>query len=249
MDKKYVASVSLGKDSLAMVLYILENRLPLDEVLFYDTGMEFSAIYRNCDRLAGVLEQHGVAFTPLKPPDLFLYDMIERPVESEENGAHNGYGWCGGVCRWGTSKKIQTLDTYARGAVRHYVGIAADEVSRLDKLVAPKCAPLKQAGMTEVDCLRFCRDRGWSWMEETPRTGSGYIDLYDILDRVSCWCCANKNLSELRNIYYYLPQYWARLLDLQSKLERPMKKYKNKKYGEYGNVWKLNEIFAQEIGG
>ncbi len=87
MDKKYVASVSLGKDSLAMVLYILENRLPLDEVLFYDTGMEFSAIYRNCDRLAGVLEQHGVAFTPLKPPDLFLYDMIS----------------CSSRSRWGRS--------------------------------------------------------------------------------------------------------------------------------------------------
>lgn len=146
-------------------------------------------------------------------------------------------------------KKIQTLDTYARGATRHYVGIAADEGNRLKKLIAPKYAPLKQAKMTEADCLQFCRDRGWNWMEETPRTESGYIDLYKILDRVSCWCCANKNLKELRNIYYYLPQYWARLLELQRKIDRPMKKYKNKKYGEYGSVWRLNEIFKQEIGG
>lgn len=42
---KYIASVSFGKDSLAMLLYILENKLPLDEVVFYDTGMEFQAIY------------------------------------------------------------------------------------------------------------------------------------------------------------------------------------------------------------
>lgn len=38
---KYVASVSFGKDSLAMLLVLIEENWPLDEVIFYDTGMEF----------------------------------------------------------------------------------------------------------------------------------------------------------------------------------------------------------------
>lgn len=42
---KYIASVSFGKDSLAMLLKLVENKMPLDEVVFYDTGMEFKAIY------------------------------------------------------------------------------------------------------------------------------------------------------------------------------------------------------------
>lgn len=247
MSGKYVASVSLGKDSLAMVLYILENGLPLDEVLFYDTGMEFEAIYRNRDRLSKILKGQGIAFTELKPKNPFLYDMLERPVTSKEKGSHSGYGWCGGVCRWGTTWKTEALDAYAKDAVTHYVGIAADEAPRLDKLEHPKCSPLAQAKMTEADCLLYCRQRGWNWQEASPKTESGYIDLYEILDRVSCWCCCNKNLRELRNIYYYLPAYWERLLQLQSRLDRPMKKYKNKKYGEYGNLWRLNEIFSQEL--
>ena len=41
---KYIASCSFGKDSLAMVLMLIERGLPLDEVAFYDTGMEFQAI-------------------------------------------------------------------------------------------------------------------------------------------------------------------------------------------------------------
>ena len=41
---KYIASCSFGKDSLSMVLRILEEGLPLDEVFFYDTGMEFDSI-------------------------------------------------------------------------------------------------------------------------------------------------------------------------------------------------------------
>ena len=41
----HIASVSFGKDSLAMLLMLIEKQYPLDEVMFYDTGMEFNAIY------------------------------------------------------------------------------------------------------------------------------------------------------------------------------------------------------------
>ena len=249
MSGKFIASVSFGKDSLAMLLYILETGMPLDEVLFYDTGMEFEAIYKNRDKAKAILSKKGIAFTELKPENPFLYDMIERPVTSKQKGFHLGYGWCGGVCRWGTTWKIDALDKYAQGATKHYVGIALDEPERAERLIMPKVAPLAQAGMNEADCLKFCRQRGWDWKEVSPAAENGFVDLYDILDRVSSWCCANKNLKELRNIYRYLPDYWDRLIALQDRIERPMKKYKNKQYGEYGNLRRLGEIFAVELKG
>ena len=101
---RHIASVSFGKDSLAMVLYILEHGLPLDEVMFYDTGMEFEAIYRIRDKLLPILASRGIRYTELSPPVPFLYDMLERPVVSKQKGSHFGYGWCGGVCRWGTTQ-------------------------------------------------------------------------------------------------------------------------------------------------
>lgn len=42
----YMASVSWGKDSLAMLLRLINENKPLDEVVFFDTGMEFQAIYK-----------------------------------------------------------------------------------------------------------------------------------------------------------------------------------------------------------
>lgn len=101
--------------------------------------------------------------------------------------------------------------------------------------------------MTEADCLAYCRERGWDWNEETTATKSGYIDLYDILDRVSCWCCKNKNRKELKNIYLYLPQYWQRLRDLQSKIAAPMKAFCNRQYGEYGNILDMEKVFEREV--
>lgn len=47
----------MGKDSLAMVLRILEENKPLDEVVFFDMGAEFPPIYRNAEKLAQVLQR------------------------------------------------------------------------------------------------------------------------------------------------------------------------------------------------
>ena len=43
-----------------------------------------------------------------------------------------------------------------------------------------------------------------------------------------------------------MPEYWERLKYLQSKIDKPMKRYKNKKYGVYGNVFELEKVFENE---
>lgn len=86
---KYIASCSFGKDSLAMVLMLIERGLPLDEVVFYDTGMEFQAIYDLRDDMLPIFQQHGIKYTTLYPDNHFLYDMLERPVKGRER---RGYG-------------------------------------------------------------------------------------------------------------------------------------------------------------
>ena len=69
------------------------------------------------------------------------------------------------------------------------------------------------------------------------------MDLYDMLDRVSCWCCSNKNLKELRKIYRHLPQYWSRLETLQKQIDRPFKgSYK----GEPRGIFELKKRFDLE---
>lgn len=233
---KHIASVSFGKDSLYMLLRLIEAGAPLDEVVFYDTGMEFQAIYDTRDAVLPLLAKHGIAYKELTPPPdcAFLYKMFDKPINGRTNGFHYGYSWCGGRCRWGTADKLKALDKYAEksGAIV-YIGIAADETDRLTKKRKEyKRFPLAQWGAVEADCLRGCYDRGFEWLENGHR-------LYDILDRVSCWCCTNKNLRELRNIRQYLPEYWEKLKDLQRRTDRPMK-------GEGKSVFELDARFAAE---
>lgn len=241
--RRYIASVSFGKDSVAMILMLIEKGYPLDEVVFYDTGMEFNAIYHVRDKIAGMLDDLGIKYTEMHPDRTFLYDMLEKPVTCRDTskGTHFGYGWCGGPCRWGTRAKLTALDKYARqqNAIV-YIGIAADEPQRLEKLDSYKRAPLAEWGVTEAEALQFCRNNGISWLE-------GSIDLYDILDRVSCWCCGNKNQKELKNIWKYLPEYWNRLLDLQDRIGKPMKKFRTDPvYGDLGDLHNLGMFWEAE---
>lgn len=52
----YMASVSWGKDSLAMLLRLIYENKPLNEVVFFDTGMEFQAIYDVRNAVLGMLK-------------------------------------------------------------------------------------------------------------------------------------------------------------------------------------------------
>ena len=222
IEDYYIASVSCGNDSYCMADLLIENDMPLNEIVLYDTGMEFGCIYKLWEQLKQKAERNGIKSTVLHPECPFLTKMFDIIVKNRDgSGTHNGYSWCGGRCRWGTTDKQKMLDRYCEQKnSKVYIGIAADEENRKpDKPY--KLHPLKDMGYTQADCLAYNRARGVAWVE-------GDVDLYDILDRVSCWCCANKNQWELYNIWKYLPHYWERLKELQSRTTRP---FKSGKYG------------------
>ena len=209
-----------------MLLRLLEENLPLDMAVFYNTGMEFDAIYRIRDEVKPLLAQHGVEFVELQPAEPFLYSMLERKVVSKQKGEHLGYGWCGGLCRWGTAEKTRAIKRFKQSLgveTIDYVGIAADETQRFDKEWSEaRRLPLVDWGMTEADCLQYCYAHGFRWMEESLKADGG------------------------RNIYIYLPQYWEKLKKLQMKIDRP---YKGFYKGEPRGVFELELRFLDELGG
>jgi len=71
--------------------------------------------------------------------------------------------------------------------------------------------------MTEKDCLEYCYEKGFDWRENEIR-------LYDILDRISCWCCSNKNKKELDNMRIYLPNYYLLNIELLKTIKQKNKK-------------------------
>lgn len=220
---KYIASCSGGKDSVAMVLGLIENEFPLDYVVMVDLGKEFDCIYRVWDRLCEYMDSKGIKHIQLKPEKTFDYYFSEHPVNERKGGTHYGYSWCGGRCRWGTAMKKQLLnkfytDNFGKETICEYVGIAADENKRATVVRANniKQYPLILWGMTENDCLIKCYRSGYRWIE-------GQTNLYDVLERVSCYCCTNKNLGECKAMIQHLPEYWDRIKEMEKKTGKPYK--------------------------
>lgn len=74
-ETKYIVSLSGGKDSTAMLLRLLEEGRPVDEILFCDTGIEFDAMYRHIDKLEMYI---GQPITRLKSNYEFEYLLLEH---------------------------------------------------------------------------------------------------------------------------------------------------------------------------
>lgn len=218
----YIASVSFGKDSLAMLLMLIDKGYKLDEVIFYDTGVEFQAIYDTKDKVRLILETLNIKYTELKPEIRFIDKMLNIEVHKRDGTIQKGYGICGGKCRWGTSDKNNTIKKYLKKQYgkdyKEYIGIAVDETKRIEKeRTIHKLLPLVDWNMTEKDCLEYCYNLGFYWEENGIR-------LYDILDRVSCWCCGNKNKPELENMLKYLPEYYLKRIELLKQIKKNNKK-------------------------
>lgn len=205
-----------------MLLKMLEENYKLDEVIFFNTEMEFKAIYDIRDKIKPLLESKNITFTELKSDTSFTDKMFNIKVCKKDGTSQQGYGLCGGKCRWGTTLKNRIIKKYLKEKYQkdysEYIGIALDETKRIERAKQQKkLLPLVEFEMTEKQCLEYCYSKGYYWKENNIR-------LYDIFDRVSCWCCANKNKKELENMRIFLPEYYLKYIDMLKQIKANNKK-------------------------
>jgi 3'-phosphoadenosine 5'-phosphosulfate sulfotransferase (PAPS reductase)/FAD synthetase len=209
--KYHVASFSGGKDSTAMVLHMIERGEHINEVICCDTYKEFPAMYRHIEKVKQVIEEAGVKFTLLKSGKSFDYLMFEEITAKDTPGR----AWPNFKTRWCTGElKKDIINKYLKPLKEQYnviqsVGLAADEGHRLNKAINKlehKRHPLIEWGWDERTCLEYCYSKGYDWE-----------GLYEIFDRVSCWCCPLKSLVELRSLRKHFPDLWEELKNMDKR--------------------------------
>ena len=203
---KHIVSLSGGKDSTAMLLMMLEKNMPIDEIIFCDTGMEFPAMYTHLDKV----EQYtGRKITRLKSERSFEYYMFERKKTHGKNIDRSGLQWPMPILRWCTGRlktkpyKKYIKEKYKGEETITYIGIAYDELERRKKAKSFHVHPLFDWQITEKQALQYCYDRGFNWN-----------GLYEMFNRVSCWCCPLQSLKELYQLYTHFPEFWQKLKDM-----------------------------------
>lgn len=211
---KHIVSFSGGKDSTAMLLMMLEKGMPIDDIIFCDTGVEFPAMY---DHIKQVEEYIQRPITKLKEPHGFEYWLLDYEYDARHKKGEKihhkvGKSWPRLRGRWCTNTfKVSLLKKYIQKKyngedIKQYVGIAYDEPRRIKE----KCYPLYKWKITEKEALEYCYSKGFTWG-----------GLYEIFNRVSCWVCPFKQIGELKKLRKYFPELWEKLqyLDTQTRTD------------------------------
>jgi len=202
---QHVVSFSGGKDSTALLLMMLERGMPVDYIVFCDTGMEFPEVYEHIKKVEAFI---GRKVTVLTGKHSFEYYLGEH-VKANGNV---GYGWPDFRNRWCTTRlKRDPFNVFVNQLNGHcveYLGIAFDERERVGNADASRDIkyPLVDWKVTERTALKYCYDKGFDWG-----------GLYKKFKRASCWCCPLSSLKELRVLYSKYPELWKKLMAMDKK--------------------------------
>jgi len=236
-----VVSLSGGKDSTAMLLMMLERGEPIHSVVWFDTGWEFPEMHEHLNKLETYIRKDfdiSLDIVRLKPEKSFEYYLKDKPVKSRHGTKYKkslGWGWPSRSLRWCTGKKSAAIKKYIKSIESPVccIGYAADEAVRNSKnLLTYKYLirfPLQEYDVTEQQALAYCMKHGFDWG-----------GLYEVFNRVSCFCCPLQRLSELRMLRRHYPELWHKMLIWD--LEIP----DNRGFREYKTVHDLEQRFQME---
>jgi 3'-phosphoadenosine 5'-phosphosulfate sulfotransferase (PAPS reductase)/FAD synthetase len=179
-----------------MLHLLLEQDVPVSHVVYFETEWDFPQMRAHLDRVT--------AKTGLRIIRVRYYRYFEEMLAL--------WGWSKSSGGWCTACKRDTVLKYVRGIKgekTEYIGFSADEIDRAQgegmtsKRRWPVRFPLIDAGMGEADSLAYCRRLGYHW-----------DGLYDVMDRVSCFCCPKGGKAKRRLIRENFPDLereWQRL--------------------------------------
>lgn len=245
----HAVSLSGGKDSSALLLLMMEKEMPIDCVLYADTGMEFPEMEAHIAKLDDLLyRERGIHIITLRHPHGFEWLMFDQPKQRPdclERRARmgippQGNGWPGAKLRWCTGelktrlirKEVNRLKREKNAL--HYIGIAADETQRCKDDTSHRY-PLVEWGITETQALQVCYNRGFD-----------FGGLYEIYHRASCWCCPLNSMDNLRKIRIHHPELWARLRDMDNRARAIFGPGPLGQFKKDWSVERLEERFARE---
>ena len=184
-----IISLSGGKDSTAMLLMMIEKKIKVDHIVFFDTGWDFPEMYEHINKLEKYI---GREIVRLKSKRNFEELFAKWGFSSFKN-------------RWCTAEKRTAVNKFCNQhkPFTQWIGFSYDERQRIKKTMG-YCYPLVDWKITEEDALKYCLNKGFNWG-----------GLYKKYNRVSCWNCPLQSLKDLKALWTHFPQYWKKLLEMQ----------------------------------
>jgi 3'-phosphoadenosine 5'-phosphosulfate sulfotransferase (PAPS reductase)/FAD synthetase len=212
MDKEpmHVVSFSGGKDSTAMLVRMLELKMPVDRMVFAETFWEFDAMYEFHRTFYAWMdvnypEVEKIVVKTKATWDQWFHGKVTR---GKAKGMTRGWPLSYFPCWWSREAKFKPLDKACEGAIR-YIGYAADEKRRLAGISMTSAdsgytSPLAEWGWAENDCLDYLESKGLA------------VQLHRDFNRTGCFHCPKQPFDSLMTMCEKYPNEWRRLKELDA---------------------------------
>ena len=226
MAIRHIFSFGGGVNSVALMVVLIREGQPLDEVVFADTGGEVPETYEYLAIAKEYFTRHGVPFTTVSKRGRSLYETSwDRRV------------FPSAIWRWSTRDyKITPILRHYRSLNSHinqYLGIAWDEIYRMkDSRVGyvTNLYPLIERRLTRADCVAIIEEAG-----------------LPIPQRSSCFFCPFNSVDRWRWLYDTHPDLFDKAMELEERSKHfPSQRLTDQAFRERTDISlrSLAEIFA-----
>ena len=205
MIVQYVAALSYGKDSLAMLEVIHRLGLPLDRIITVEEWAtdNLRAVLPEIVKFeesanAEIFKRYGKRVEHVRSSHTFE-SLFYASMSGESKRAGQLRGWPYRRGCWANSfLKIEPFRKAIGKDDVKYIGIAADEPERIahHRLRARVEMPLVQAGWTEAACREWCKENNL------------LSPVYTSFARGGCWFCCNQPVEYMRWMRREHPELW-----------------------------------------
>ena len=212
---KHIVSYSGGKDSSAMLIRMVEENMPIDDIVFINVmatpeiGAEFPEMYEYLQKMEEYIHRKITVV-----PSVISFDEAFHQTYQTGKRAGTIYGYPLTIGAWCNDRlKLRAINRHYKTYGEHirYLGLAADETKRNARL-GPNCrTPLSDWGMTEKDCIEFLEERGMM----NP--------LYQKFRRLGCFFCPKQSLQSLRTVRHDYPELWRMMMKWDEESPRTFK--------------------------
>lgn len=211
---KYIACLSGGQDSTAMLLRLLELGEPVDHIIFNDTTLEHDEMYEYIDKLDAFLKRkYNREIIRLKPNKDFLSWTYGKTVKGENVGMIRGTPRVALPCFWRREAKeyptTRWLKDQGINEFTKYIGYTISETKRASSLEEYNAkAPLIEWGWDEAEVQKYLKD---NQMENK---------LYQHFSRTGCAVCPKQTLNDKYMVWKHYRKNWDYMVEVENNLEK-----------------------------
>jgi len=190
-----VISFSGGKDSTAMLLRMIELKMPIDRIIFADTTFEFPELYDYIKKIENHIGRKIEFVFPSKSFEEWFNGQITR---GKRKGQIRGFPLRAFPCYWSRESKLVPLQRAVNKTDKFFIGIAYDEQQRCSKTDGNLIYPLVEWKWTEQDCIDYLNKKNL------------FNPLYVNFDRLGCYFCPKQNEKSIYVLWKNYPKLWEK---------------------------------------